>query len=154
MKTLYLSLLLFFTAQNLSAQLPQPASGSVHRLANFASKHVSARNVDIWLPAGYSKNKKYAVLYMHDGSMLFDSTHTWNKTEWGVDETMTKLRIEGLINDVIVVGIWNGGATRHSDYFPQKAYAFLTQPEKIQLRRSCKGQAVRRRRFCRSQMRI
>lgn len=89
------------------------------------SNFVTARNVDVWLPANYSEEEKYAVLYMQDGQMLFDSTATWNKQEWGVDETLTKLSNENKIKQCIVVGIWNGGVMRHSEYFPQKSFESL-----------------------------
>jgi enterochelin esterase-like enzyme len=67
---------------------------------------------------------------MHDGQMLFDCTTTWNKQEWRVDETITRLVAEGKIKNCIVVGIWNGGITRHTDYFPQKPFESLKQVEK------------------------
>jgi len=67
---------------------------------------------------------------MHDGQMLFDSSATWNKQEWRVDETITRLAAEGKIKNCIVVGIWNGGITRHPDYFPQQPYESLKQVEK------------------------
>jgi len=70
------------------------------------------------------------VLYMHDGQMLFDSATTWNKQEWGVDETMSRLLAAGKIRDCIVVGIWNIGKTRHANYFPQKPFESL--PESLQ----------------------
>lgn len=95
-------------------------SGKVERLANFPSKYIQPRNVDVWLPEGYSQTKNYTVLYMHDGQMLFDTATTWNHQEWGVDETVSQLLNEHKIKDVIVVGIWNNGKYRHSDYFPQK----------------------------------
>ena len=76
--------------------------------------------MEVWLPEGYSTNKKYAVLYMHDGQMLYDANTSWNKQSWDVDDVATKLMHEGKVKDFIVVGIWNGGKTRHSDYFPQK----------------------------------
>ncbi len=99
------------------------SSGTIKRLEKFASKYVDVRNVDVWLPDGYSAKKKYAVLYMHDGQMLFDATMTWNKQEWRVDETVGRLIKEGKIRDTIVVGIWNNGEFRHSEYFPQKTLA-------------------------------
>lgn len=114
----------------LHAQLPQSSTGSIKRHENFASKLVTARNVDVWLPEGYSNKKKYSVLYMHDGQMLYDSSTTWNKAAWDVDDVLGKLIKENKIKDVIVVGIWNGGITRHPDYFPQKPYESLTQIEK------------------------
>jgi len=54
-------------------------SGSIKRIENFRSQFVPARNVDVWLPEGYHPSKKYSVVYMHDGQMLFDSTLCWNK---------------------------------------------------------------------------
>jgi enterochelin esterase-like enzyme len=109
-----------------SAQLPTVSSGTIQRLENFSSQYVTSRNVDVWLPAGYSPGNRYSVLYMHDGQMLFDSTTTWNKQEWGVDEVISRLLKENKIEEVIVVGIWNGGPTRQSDYFPQKPFESLT----------------------------
>jgi enterochelin esterase-like enzyme len=107
--------------------LPQPASGTIQRFENFASKFVALRHVDVWLPEGYTPQKKYAVLYMHDGQMLYDSTTTWNKQEWAVDETISQLTQTHKIRDCIVVGVWNGGKLRHSEYFPQKPFESLSQ---------------------------
>jgi enterochelin esterase-like enzyme len=97
---------------------------------NYKSVNVLPRNVGVWLPQNYSPKKKYAVLYMHDGQMLFDSTVTFNKTEWGVDECLTKLMREGKIKNTIVVGIWNTNENRHQEYFPQKPYESLSKEEK------------------------
>ncbi len=99
------------------------ATGTVKRLEKFASKYVDPRNVDVWLPDGYSTKKKYAVLYMHDGQMLYDATTTWNKQEWTVDETLGKLIKDGKVRETIVVGVWNNGDFRHSEYYPQKTLA-------------------------------
>lgn len=103
------------------------SSGTVKRFAAFSSKNVDPRNVDVWLPDGFSTKKRYAVLYMHDGQMLFDASTTWNKQAWEVDETVGKLIKEGKIRDLIVVGIWNNGEFRHSEYYPQKTLPFLPQ---------------------------
>jgi predicted alpha/beta superfamily hydrolase len=110
------------------AQLPKVACGTINRLENFPSKYVDPRNVDIWLPQGYTSNKKYAVVYMHDGQALFDSTLMWNHEEWGVDETLCKLLGEKKIKDCIVVGIWNT-AKRFPEYFPQKPFYSLSGPD-------------------------
>lgn len=96
------------------------AGGQLIRMDSFPSKFVTPRNVDVWLPNNYSEHKKYAVLYMHDGQMLFDSTKTWNKQEWQLDETATKLLQEQKVNDFIVVAPWNIAEIRHNDYFPQQ----------------------------------
>lgn len=100
------------------------SSGRVERIENFESEFVKPRNVDVWLPNGYSEKKKYSVIYMHDGQMLFDSTTTWNKQDWGVDDTMGALLKSGKIRETIVVGIWNN-ERRHSEYFPQKPFEML-----------------------------
>lgn len=130
MKSFITSVFSFLLTAAAIAQMPKASSGTIKRHENFKSGLVTARNVDVWLPEGYSDKRKYAVLYMQDGQMLFDSTATWNKQEWGVDETLTKLAKENKLRDVIVVGVWNGGNTRHPDYFPQRPYESLTQAEK------------------------
>ena len=109
------------------ADLPSVCAGTLERLDSFPSKWVTDRNVDVWLPEGYTASQKYPVLYMHDGQMLFDSTKTWNKQEWAVDEVMTQLIRAGKIKPCIVVGVWNGGKTRHPDYFPQKPFNSLSE---------------------------
>jgi predicted alpha/beta superfamily hydrolase len=126
----YLLILSLISLGAFAQSLPIVSSGSIKRLENFPSNYVLARNVDIWLPAGYSPQNKYAVLYMHDGQMLFDSTNNWNKQEWGVDETLTRLMADDAIKATIVVGIWNSDKGRHADYFPQKPYENLTPLEK------------------------
>jgi predicted alpha/beta superfamily hydrolase len=121
------------------AQIPMVSSGQIKRHENFASQYVKARNIDVWLPEGYQSNKKYSVLYMHDGQMLFDSTKSWNKQEWGVDEITGKLIAQNRIKSCIVVGIWNGGDLRRSEYFPQKPFESLTTLQQDTLLKSTKN---------------
>src|ERR1700744_5224640 len=128
LKKTYIALILMLLINVVNAQTPKVACGAVTHIENFPSKYIDKRNVDIWLPAGYSRDKKYAVLYMHDGQMLFDSTTTWNHQEWGVDETICRLLAENKIKDCIVVGIWNT-AKRFPEYFPQKAFYAMSQTD-------------------------
>ena len=113
-----------------TAQEIKVTSGKIERFQNFKSQYVDDRNIDVWLPDGYSKDEKYAVLYMHDGQMLFDAESTWNKQSWEVDETVAKLNAEGKTKKFIVVGIMNNGLKRHAEYFPQKPYRKLTDEQK------------------------
>lgn len=129
MKSVIFSLCLFF-CMNAFAQFPAVSSGHIQRFENVRSKYVDARNVDVWLPEGYDSKKKYVVLYMHDGQMLFDSTSTWTKTAWEVDDVAARLMAYHAIRDVIVVGIWNSGLSRHADYFPQKPFESLPKSQK------------------------
>lgn len=131
---LTITFILMMTVTN--AQVPKVVAGTIQRYENFSSKYVTARNVDVWLPDDYSPSKKYAVLYMHDGAMLFDSSNTWTKTAWEVDDVITKLKNEKKIREVIVVGIWNAGLERHSDYCPQKPYESLTSAQQDSMQRA------------------
>jgi len=119
------SFALFFTL-SIYAQQIKVNSGTIQRFEKFKSQFIEARNVDVWLPNGYSPNEKYAVLYMHDGQMLFDAEQTWNKQAWEVDEMAGKLISEKKTQKFIVVGIWNNGSMRHQEFFPQKAFEQLT----------------------------
>lgn len=127
---LFLCMVMFFSIAESVAQLPAVSSGTINRIENLQSEFVSSRNIDVWLPEGYTPKKKYGVLYMHDGQMLFDGDITWNRAAWNVDNMASKLMDEDKIKTVIVVGIWNSGSTRHHDYFPQKPYQSLNQQEK------------------------
>ena len=104
--------------------------GTINRIDIFPTKFISPRTVDIWVPSNYSKAKKYYVIYMHDGQMLFDATTTWNKQEWMVDDVITKLSNENKIENVIVVAIWNIPNLRHMDLFPKKPLEKLTQEQR------------------------
>lgn len=104
--------------------------GQIKRIESFPSQYVATRTVDIWLPTNYTETKKYQVLYMHDGQMLFDAKTTWNKQEWGVDEKIDSLVQKQAIKDVVVVAIWNIPTQRHLNYFPQKAIDFLSDSDK------------------------
>lgn len=114
---------------------PKVSQGKLVHLADFKSKFVSDRNIDVWLPDDYSNTKKYAVIYMHDGQTLFDPSMSWLNKEWGVDEMMAKLLKENRIKDSIVVAIANSGTGRVDDYFPQKAYESLSRKYKKELRK-------------------
>jgi enterochelin esterase-like enzyme len=108
------------SAQPWSGVPPQVAVGSIERLDNFPSQHVDPRPIDVWLPPGYTAAKRYAVLYMQDGQMLFDATQTWNKSAWNVHLALIKLMAAGTVQDTIIVGIPNNGKYRYSEYFPDK----------------------------------
>ncbi len=123
MKNLRSSLLILLA---LSCTSTSPTS-SYRTIDSFESDFVADRQIQIYLPPSYNiTDESYPVLYMHDGQMLFDSTTTWNGQEWGVDETMDRLIVEGKIREAIVVGIYNGGSElRHPEYFPQEPFESL-----------------------------
>lgn len=118
------------TAIFCEAQTPKVPYGTIKQINDFPSKFIIPRNVDIWLPEGYNPHKKYSVLYMNDGQMLFDSTMTWNHQSWKVAQTATRLMKEGKVSNFIVVGIWNVPKLRFTNYFPQKPYESLSEIQK------------------------
>lgn len=140
----YSLIFLFSSIMQISfAQMPHLASGKLVRYENYHSAFVDPRNVDVWLPDGYSSSKKYDVLYMHDGQMLFDSVTTWNKQEWGVDDVAGSLIRSKKIRDVIIVAIWNT-PKRRVEYYPAKAFDLLAANWQDTLRKDAeyKGRPV------------
>jgi predicted alpha/beta superfamily hydrolase len=133
MKHLSFLISIFLLSYNTFSQVPHPSSGTIKQFVNFPSRYVEPRNVDVWLPENYSPAKNYAVLYMQDGQMLFDSTITWDHQEWGADETLSRLMAEKKIRNTIVVGIWSNGKYRHAEYSPQKALNKLSGKDKTEL---------------------
>ena len=105
-------------------------SGWVERIENFESEFVASRNIDIWFPEHYDGKKKFSVIYMHDGQMLYDKSTTWNKQEWGIDEVLGKLMRDRKIKNCIVVGVYNSGEGRHADYFPLKPWNDMAEENK------------------------
>jgi alpha-glucosidase len=77
------------------------------------------RRIWIYLPPDYeTSQKKYPVLYMHDGQNLFDDVTSFSG-EWQLDETLNRLFEEKNIG-IIVIGIDNGGDKRIDEYSPWK----------------------------------
>ncbi|MBF6025300.1 alpha/beta hydrolase-fold protein [Lysobacter niastensis] len=97
------------------------ATGRTESWQDMPSRHVAARNVDVWLPPSYGKvpARRYPVLYMHDGQNLFDPSLSYTGIDWDVDGTMTRLIGEGRVREAIVVGIWNT-PLRFQEYMPRK----------------------------------
>lgn len=96
--------------------------GKITRIDPFDSKYVVSRKVDIWTPQEYwdDKDQEFAVLYMNDGQNAFDpSLSRYSHTDWGIDETITRLRQEQRIRHTIVVAIWST-AHRVAEYMPQR----------------------------------
>ena len=86
------------------------------------------RKIWIYLPPDYEKsNKKYPVIYMHDGQNLFDEFTSFSG-EWSVDETLNEIFSE-TGESAIVIGIDNGGETRLAEYSPWNNEKYKTKGE-------------------------
>lgn len=85
-------------------------TGDLRRHPDFpATKLGNMRDVLVYLPPGYDNepDRRYPVLYMHDGQNLFDAATSFIGVEWSVDESVTRMVIDGQVRPVIVVGIEN-----------------------------------------------
>jgi predicted alpha/beta superfamily hydrolase len=85
-------------------------AGSMVTVQSFWSPQLNnSRKLIIYLPPSYNENtsKRYPVLYMHDGQNLFDASTSAFGTEWRVDETINAAVRNGLMDEVVVVGIYN-----------------------------------------------
>ena len=99
----------------------QSRTGTLVKVNNFSSPQLGdTRTLRIFLPPSYSLNplKRYPVLYMHDGQNLFEAATAYGGVEWRVDETINDLVNQGRMDEVIVVGVDNGGADRIYEYTP------------------------------------
>ena len=116
-----------------AAPAPKPtATARVHVLGeSFAMPQLGRRRrVLVYLPADYGRqpNRRYPVLYLHDGQNVFDAATSFG-SEWGVDETLDRLRAAGQdATGSIVVAIDNGQEFRADEYIPWPSAALVDQP--------------------------
>ena len=105
------------------------ASSNVSYFEIEAPQLDTLKKIWIYLPESYStSNKKYPVIYMHDGQNLFDKKTSY-VGEWKVDEALDSLDAK----EAIIVGIEHGGDKRideltpfpHEKYGGGKANAYL-----------------------------
>ncbi len=84
-------------------------TGTVKYYHNFEDHNLKyTRDVMVWLPPSYYKspNKRYPVLYAHDGQNVFAPGSVYNG-EWRMDETADSLMRKGKIQEFIIVAIDN-----------------------------------------------
>lgn len=67
--------------------------------------------VDLFLPEGYSTNKKYPLLLINDGEQIF------RKDGWDLEKTINSLIEENKISPIIVAAIYSTG-NRNNWYVP------------------------------------
>lgn len=74
------------------------------------------RRVWIYLPRSYNESdRRFPVLYMHDGQNVFDQSTSWG-SEWGVDETLEQMTLDEPALEAIVVAVDHGGDQRNNEY--------------------------------------
>lgn len=79
------------------------------------------RKIRVYLPSDYAKEeRRYPVLYMHDGQNLFHVEDSSFGEVWDVHTAIDRISERTPENGVIVVGIDNGGSSRLDEYAPWK----------------------------------
>jgi predicted alpha/beta superfamily hydrolase len=83
------------------------------------------RAVSVYLPVRYmeEKERRFPVLYLHDGQNLFDGRTSYiaGRT-WNAHTTADQLTDQGEIEPLILVGIANTGLRRMAEYTPTRDY--------------------------------
>jgi predicted alpha/beta superfamily hydrolase len=95
--------------------------GQLRKYDNFRSKFLrNQRDIVVYVPPDYDQQpeRRYPVLYMHDGQNLFDPATAFNGQDWHVAQTADYAISAGLVEPLIVVGLYNTGKTRLREYTP------------------------------------
>lgn len=105
---------------------PKPTAADRGRLVEIERVEAAGlpdQRLTIWLPPGYDKSeRRYPVLYMHDGHNLFDPAKSNFDKVWAADKAMLAAMAGGEVEPHIIVGIWPPGTDRYRQYLPQSVY--------------------------------
>src|SRR5690348_13666789 len=104
LQTILLLAFLFISQESVRAQMYRNATEEFRIHKNFHSKFLTKdRDIVVWLPPGYNpeSEKRYPVLYMHDGSSVF--------IRGRIDDIAKPLVASGDIEPVIIVMMSHGG---------------------------------------------
>jgi predicted alpha/beta superfamily hydrolase len=96
--------------------------GRLHLHRRVESRFFSTkRDLIVYVPPGYESGEtRYPVLYLQDGQNLFDPATAFAGNDWHADATADQLILRGAVEPLILVGIYNAGARRISEYAPTR----------------------------------
>jgi predicted alpha/beta superfamily hydrolase len=96
--------------------------GRIRLLPGVASRYFSTRReLVVYVPPGYdSSQDRYPVLYLQDGQNLFDPATAFLGQDWRADVTADDLMLRGVIEPAIIVGVYNSGVRRITEYTPTR----------------------------------
>ncbi len=96
--------------------------GRLHLHSRFTTSYLSTpRNIIVYVPPGYDASAaRYPTLYLQDGQNLFDPATAFAGQEWHADETADDLILRGAIEPMLIVGVYNTGVRRISEYTPTR----------------------------------
>jgi predicted alpha/beta superfamily hydrolase len=98
--------------------------GRLEHVNGFESKILgNRRDVTVYLPAGYDErgDRRYPVLYMHDGQNLFEDHRAFIPGQhWRLAEAANESIGNRRAGAMIIVGVDNAGADRIDEYTPTR----------------------------------
>ncbi|MGI4828323.1 MAG: alpha/beta hydrolase [Janthinobacterium lividum] len=104
------------------------ANPRLRHLRQFHSAYLpDDRDLFVWLPPVYGTEpeRRFPVLYLHDGQNLIDGRTSYVPGRiWNVHTTADRLAEEALMEPVILVGINNTGLRRMAEYTPSRDLQF------------------------------
>ena len=102
-------------------------TGIVKYHLNFQGEDLKPRDIIVWLPPIYFSDttKRYSVLYMHDGQNIIDPSTSAFGYDWQVDEVADSLIKADVINEIIIVGIFNTSDRRAEYNYTPLGYKYM-----------------------------
>jgi predicted alpha/beta superfamily hydrolase len=103
------------------------SQGRLRYHRRFVSKFLSTpRDLIVYVPPGYdgAATTRHPTLYLQDGQNLFDPATAFGGNDWHADETADRLIEQGKFRPLILVGIYNTGVRRISEYTPTRDPGF------------------------------
>lgn len=102
-------------------------TGTVKYHLQFEGDGLKPRDIIVWLPPSYNRDttKRYPVFYMHDGQNVFDPATSSFGYDWRADEVADSLIKAGIINEIIIVGIYNTPDRRYEYIHAPLGYAYM-----------------------------
>jgi predicted alpha/beta superfamily hydrolase len=94
-------------------------SYSVVTSSLFAPTLANTRPIVVYVPPSYAENpyKRYGrVLVMHDGQNLFNASTSAFGVAWDCQATVDALVVEGAMDEIVIVGVYNEDANRTYEY--------------------------------------
>jgi len=105
--------------------------GTVESLGVLAADGILPRETIVWLPPSYTDepDRRYPVLFMHDGHNAIDPATSYSGEDWQIDDVATQLIEAGRVREFLLVAPY-ATDDRFEEYgagAPGRAYlAFLT----------------------------
>ncbi len=110
--------------ESVNSPLEAERIGSLDCYRGVESRFLSQpHDIVVCVPPGYDRDqeRRYPVLYMHDGQNVFDDfPMSITGVQWGADTTSRALIHAEVIEPIILVAIGNAGRDRIDEYTPTR----------------------------------